>query len=98
MNNLKSDYHYHCDLFKVTTKDKFGEDWPIAFSAGESQDGNEYLITTDHVRASDIPDTVMDAKETAELIVTLLNLYHRGFLFVEDPNQLNLLGGENGKD
>jgi len=90
MEQLNKDHKYAQNMVKVGINDD-GSDWPLAYNTGNSaEDLNDYSIVANHLHASDIPDELTDAKDTAELIVKLLNLYFRGMLFVGDPAQLNL--------
>ena len=91
MKNLNQEDHYKRDLFHVAINDEIGDDWFILWTSGNSsEDQNDYAIATRHLHAGEIPNEVTDSRDTAELIVKLLNLYYRGFLFQGDPNQKEL--------
>lgn len=60
--------------FKVDVKENLGENWTIAF-VGE-EDGKEYIITTNNVRATRLEEIDRGAKGNGELIVKLLNSHY----------------------
>ena len=91
MEQLNKGYHYRQDMFHVAVNDEMGEDWDIMFSTGcSNEDDNDYSIATNHLHCDEIPEEVIDAKGTAELVVKLLNYYLKGYLFVGDPDQVEL--------
>ena len=91
MKRLCPDYIYREDLFHVRKDDEIGEDWFILWHSGnDSFDGRDYAISTNHRKADEIPEEVMGAADTAELMVKLLNLYFRGALYIGDPDQIEL--------
>lgn len=91
MESLNKGHIYNQDMFHVATDKEVGADWPILWWSGNScEDGHDYTIETNHLHGDEIPEAVMDAKDTAELIAKLLNLYMRGFLFVGNPNQVEM--------
>lgn len=53
-------------FWKLNTADNIGEDWLIC-SLGHGWDGNDYIVTTDRVRASEYDG---DAKDDGECIVS----------------------------
>lgn len=73
-------------------KDLFGEDVPIVYfkasthseddgwmmcDAGRSNiDNNDYVVTTEHLKADEVPDECQDAKTFCELVAKLLNQYY----------------------
>ena len=62
---------------------KMGENWPIAWNTGNSgDDGQDWCIQTDLVRASEMIDLEFpaDAKSDAEAIVAIVNAYREGRL------------------
>ena len=56
--------------WKMNTADKTGEDWLIASLGNSNEDGFDYIVTTDRVRASELDG---DAKADAALIVAAVN-------------------------
>ena len=68
--------------FKTDIKKNMGENWFIA-DFGLDPDGNEYILTTDNVRASEVGLLSGHAKGDAELCARLLNLYHNGQIDLE---------------
>lgn len=92
MNKLNSGHIYGRDLFTVETGDKIGDGWPMAgLSTGCSgEDSKDYTVEITGCHGDEIPSRVVDAKDTAGLIAQLLNFYFRGYLFVGNPNQLEL--------
>jgi len=56
--------------WKANTADKTGEDWLIASLGNSNEDGLDYIVTTDRVRASELDG---DAKADAALIVAAVN-------------------------
>ena len=68
--------------FKSDIKKNIGKNWFIA-DFGLDPDGNEYILTTDNVRASEVGAVSGGAKKDAELCARLLNLYHNGKIDLE---------------
>lgn len=62
-------------VFKVDTIEQAGENWLIA-DFGVDSDGEHYILTTDHVHASEMADYDLGAKGDAELVAKLLNGYY----------------------
>jgi hypothetical protein len=61
--------------YMVDDAKNIGKNWLVAdMGGGEGEDGmmKGFIITTDHIRAS---EKVGDAKSDAELIVELLNMF-----------------------
>lgn len=58
--------------FKVDVMDNFGDNWLIA-DFGVDVDGKTYILTTDHVHASEYHIFSEGPKADAELVATLLN-------------------------
>lgn len=56
--------------WKMNTADKTGEDWLIASLGNSNEDGLDYIVTTDRVRASELDG---DAKADAALICAAVN-------------------------
>ena len=62
---------------------QMGDHWPLAWSTGNSgDDGQDWCIQTDHVRASELIDCEFpsDAKTDAQAIVAIVNAYRTGRL------------------
>jgi len=71
------------NIVKVNTADAYeGEDWLVATLGTSSIDNKDYIITSDHIRASEIDSYLPDPKNDAELIVKLLNKYFAGEIAV----------------
>ena len=68
--------------FKTDLKKNMGVNWFIA-DFGLDTNGNEYILTTNDVRASELGLLSGHAKEDAELCAQLLNLYHNGKIDLE---------------
>lgn len=64
-------------FFKADISENIGQNWFIA-NFGMDEDGNEYILTTDHVHASEVGHVSDGAKADCELVATLLNMYHTG--------------------
>lgn len=68
---------------KAAPAEQCGENWTIAFTTGESsEDGREWCIQTDNVRASETLEyeLPLDAKHDAETLVAIVNAYRTGKL------------------
>ena len=63
--------------FKTDLKKNIGENWFIA-DFGQDANGNEYILTTDNVHASEVGMLSGGAEWDAELCAQLLNMYHNG--------------------
>lgn len=61
--------------FKVDTIENAGENWLIADFGVDAEDGKHYILTTDHVHASELC-ALGTAREQAELACRLLNAQH----------------------
>ena len=59
-------------IFKVDTIDNIGDNWMIA-DFGVDQDGKHYILTTDHVHASELHQYSDGPKNDAEMVCKLLN-------------------------
>lgn len=92
MENLNSGHRYSRDLFTVETGDKIGSGWPMgSITTGNSvEDGSDYSVEVTGCHGDEIPSRVIDAKDTAELMAQLLNFYFRGYLFVGNPDQIEM--------
>jgi hypothetical protein len=64
------------DIFIVDTVENTGDNWLIAYF-GTDDDGKTYILTTDHVHASELSAYSRGAKADAELVARLLNEYYR---------------------
>lgn len=63
--------------FKATTYDK-DDGWMMCSCyCGKDNIGNSdnYVVTTNHLKADEVPEQCQDAKEFAELVAKLLNEY-----------------------
>ena len=60
--------------FKATSNND-GENWLVA-DFGTDADGKNYVLTTDHIRASEVGAVSGGAKFDAELVARLLNEYY----------------------
>ena len=63
--------------FKTDLKKNMGVNWFIA-DFGLDPDGNEYILTTNDIRASEVGMLSGHARGDAELCAKLLNMYHNG--------------------
>jgi hypothetical protein len=88
MENTNKGRRVNCDLVKAARNSELCDDWPLAF--GRANDGNEWGICTNSLRASEIPEELCGPQEMAELVAQLLNLHYRGMLFFGNPDQLKL--------
>ena len=68
--------------FKTDLKKNMGVNWFIA-DFGLDTNGNEYILTTDNVHASEVGEVSGGAEWDAELCAQLLNLYHNGKIDLE---------------
>ena len=71
---------------KASPMDQIGNDWPVAWQTGNSgDDGQDWCIQTDRVRASELADLDFpsDAKADAEAIVAIVNAYRLGMLVLK---------------
>jgi hypothetical protein len=57
----------------ITSK---ADGWPMGFY-GCSHDGNDYCIDTHYLKADEVPEAMMDAKTSSELIAGLLNAFYK---------------------
>lgn len=64
-------------LFKIDIIENLGDNWLIA-DFGADYDGENYILTTDHIHATEVGYLSDGAKADAELCAKLLNLYHNG--------------------
>jgi hypothetical protein len=63
--------------------DTMGDNWPVAWTTGNSSDdGNDWHICTDQVRASEMAmcDFPSDSRTDALAIVAIVNAYRTGQL------------------
>lgn len=68
---------------KAAPNSEMGDNWPIAWTTGNSSDdGNDWHICTDNVRASEMAEVEFpsDAKHDAHAIVAIVNAYREGRL------------------
>lgn len=63
------------NIFKVDTIENIGDNWPIA-DFGVDEDGTHYILTTNHIHASELYKLGM-VKEQVELVCLLLNEYYK---------------------
>lgn len=64
------------DVFKVDTIANIGDNWMVA-DFGADADGKHYILTTDHLHASEAGEFTEGAKADAELVCKLLNDHYR---------------------
>jgi len=64
-------------LFKSVIAEKAMDDWPIGFYGNSGIDGKDYAVSTHYLRGDEVPESMMDAKTSSELIAGLLNAYYR---------------------
>jgi len=76
------------DVFKVDTGDKIGENWLVA-DFGMDGDGQNYILTTDHIHASEAGEFAQGAKADAELVCRLLNDHFRAIAEKEQLERWN---------
>ena len=57
---------------KIDTIENSGENWLLADFGVDSEDGKHYILTTDHVHASEL-FLLGSVREQAELVSILLN-------------------------
>jgi hypothetical protein len=50
--------------------------WLMCSCGNSCQDGQEYVVTTNYLKADEVPDECSDAKSFAELVAGLLNEYY----------------------
>jgi len=65
--------------FKTDIEENIGENWFLA-NFGMDGDGNEYILTTNHIHASEVGHVSQGAKADCELVAKLLNAYYNGLL------------------
>ena len=58
--------------YKLATNKNMLDNWIVASLGNDSEDGNDYYLTTDQIPCS---ENVGDAKTDGELIIELLNLF-----------------------
>jgi len=63
------------DIFKSDVIENMGDNWMIA-DFGVDDDGKNYILTTDHVHASELHMVSLGAKGDTELVAKLLNEYY----------------------
>jgi len=63
-------------IFIAVPSESAMNNWPIAWWAGQADDGQHWAVTTNGVNASAIVHYSEGAKADAELIARLLNWYH----------------------
>ena len=71
--------------WKANTADKTGEEWLIASLGNSNEDGLDYIVTTDRVRASELDG---DAKADAALIAAAVNALPGMIARVEEMERL----------
>lgn len=62
--------------FKVDTVKNIGENWLIA-NFGLDEDGEQYIVTTNHIHASEYWEISLGAKGDAFLVCELLNQHYK---------------------
>ena len=71
-------------IFRSDNKKNIGDNWLVA-DFGMDDSNEEYILTTNCVRASEYADYSKGAKGDCELVAELLNLYYNGCLKVIQP-------------
>ena len=71
---------------KAVRSDTALDNWLIAYQTGNADDGADWCIVTDNVRASVLfgLDFPADARDDAEAIAAILNAYREGRLVLRD--------------
>ena len=67
-----------------------GDDWLICSFGNSGEDGRDWVLVTDSVRASELADCYFpsDAKHDAEFLVQLLDAYRSGRIILATPAAL----------
>ena len=65
-------------IFIVEKGKKMGDNWFMFF--GEHYDGEKYAVCTNHMSGSEMTKYIRDAKQDAELVCELLNMYFNGLI------------------
>lgn len=60
-------------------------DWLLAIFGLSYTDNLSYFLTTDHLKADEVPDFMQDAKTSSEFVAGLLNAYYTGVNVVGMP-------------
>ena len=55
---------------------KQDDGWMMCSCGMSGIDNNDYVVTTEHLHADEVPDLCTDAKTFAELVAKLLNEYY----------------------
>lgn len=63
-------------LFKSVIAKK-SDGWPLGFYGCSCIDNNDYTLDTHYLKADEIPEAMMDAKTSSELIAGLLNAFYK---------------------
>ena len=66
------------EYFIVEKGKKIGDNWFMCF--GDYYDGEKYAVCTNHICASEMTQYIRDAKQDAELVCKLLNMYFNGLI------------------
>jgi hypothetical protein len=101
MRQLNKGYKYKGNMVLVEAGKDIGKNWTQLWFAGNSSIDDEdqnLSIATNHLHGDEVPEELLDAKTTAELMAKLLNFYFKGFLFVGNPDQLELFKTAHKED
>ena len=63
------------NYFKACTSSE-DNGWLMCSCGNSVQDGASYVVTTNYLKADEVPDECADAKTFAELVARLLNEYY----------------------
>lgn len=59
---------------------KAADGWMLAFVSGNSnEDGEDWIVDTNSLHASDVPEYCSDAKSFSQLVAGLLNCYYNDY-------------------
>jgi len=62
-------------FFKSMIANK-ADGWPMGFYGCSCIDNNDYCLDTHYLKSDEVPEAMMDAKTSSELIAGLLNAYY----------------------
>lgn len=66
-------------IFKIQRGKYTGDNWIMCFGR-DCEDNEEYAITTNNIKCSEMHQYIKGAKDDAELVCELLNLYINGLI------------------
>ena len=80
----------------IGTTPKLDNGWMMCHCGCANDSANDYVITTNYLKADEVPDECMDAKSFSRLCAGLLNAYYSGVDVTKwDANKVVLLGMPN---